>query len=235
MHPAIDWTFADDPSDWLAQLIPEWLGARAAAVLICRPVPSMADPSCLSSEEQDRLSQMSAPHRRQSFVAGRWLIRQSLARVVGTSPGEVELRIGPNGAISAPSPAPWFSLSHGKGAIGLALSAHGPLGLDIEIRRPVPEAAAIARDWPKGDQVVIAQDRPEEPAEFLRLWTAREAVLKCFGRGLADLARLNAVPLADAAQAETPFGRVALFDGSQPSNDPLYATLALALPNPMVP
>jgi 4'-phosphopantetheinyl transferase len=67
-----------------------------------------------------------------------------------------------------------------------------PVGIDLESLRPV-SPALYARLAGQGEW---ALGRRMDEALFLRFWTAKEAVLKAVGKGLAGLAqcRITAIP-----------------------------------------
>lgn len=77
--------------------------------------------------------------------------------------------------------------SHSGGGL---LVAHGPrmvLGVDLERVRERPRALELARRFFQEREAawLEAQDAAARTLAFLRLWTAKEAVLKAHGRGLA--------------------------------------------------
>lgn len=84
----------------------------------------------------------------------------------------------------------YWSLSH-KSAIVGGVAATLPVGLDLETVRPVKQAllarVADAAEWR------LAGDR--EAASFFRFWTAKEAVLKAVGKGMAGLSRCRIVEI----------------------------------------
>jgi 4'-phosphopantetheinyl transferase len=91
-----------------------------------------------------------------------------------------------------------WSLSH-KSALVAGIVAHDPIGIDLEYRRPVKAGlhARIAdpEEWRLDKaQNSDAQRTPPE-ALFYRYWTAKEAVLKAVGQGLAGLSRCRIVAL----------------------------------------
>ena len=76
-----------------------------------------------------------------------------------------------------------FSISHAREIVGVAISADHPVGLDLEMIRPVRDGFA-ARYFSESEQVAIraADDRD---TTLIRLWTAKEAVGKYHGTGLS--------------------------------------------------
>lgn len=70
------------------------------------------------------------------------------------------------------------------------LIAHGPrmvLGVDLEREHERPRALELARRFFHAREIawLEAQDAAARSAAFLRLWRAKEAVLKAHGRGLS--------------------------------------------------
>jgi 4'-phosphopantetheinyl transferase len=98
--------------------------------------------------------------------------------------------------------------SHSGDGLLLAFARGAVLGVDMEFERPRPNALAIARRHFAPAEVAWLEAQPADGPAFLRLWCAKEAVLKAHGRGLAfGLHRLafaerdGALVLADADAA----------------------------------
>lgn len=85
-----------------------------------------------------------------------------------------------------------FSIAHCDGLIVCALSAAGPVGIDVEALGPLSAEAftlylgAEERAWAGAD-----------PLRFYTLWTQKEAVIKAAGLGLRELGEVR----IDGAQA----------------------------------
>ena len=62
-----------------------------------------------------------------------------------------------------------------------------PFGVDLERMRAHPKALPIARRYFSPDETALLASvtEPQRDRTFLELWTAKEAVLKALGRGLA--------------------------------------------------
>ena len=76
---------------------------------------------------------------------------------------------------------PYFNISHCKEGIAVVVDAH-PVGIDIEgIRRADREL--IERTMNEKEQAEIFSARDSNRC-FTRLWTRKEAVLKCIGTGI---------------------------------------------------
>jgi 4'-phosphopantetheinyl transferase len=79
------------------------------------------------------------------------------------------------------------SWSHSGEGLLLALGRDVDVGIDLERLHPRPRALAIAqRYFASGELAWLQQQRDDLRDEaFLRLWCAKEAVLKAHGQGLA--------------------------------------------------
>ncbi|MEG3192210.1 4'-phosphopantetheinyl transferase family protein [Lysobacter sp. D1-1-M9] len=77
--------------------------------------------------------------------------------------------------------------SHSGGGLLIAIGAGVQLGIDLEWQRPRPNAQALARRYfAAGETRWLASLSPaQRESAFLRLWCAKEAVLKAHGHGLS--------------------------------------------------
>ncbi len=139
----------------------------------------------LDPEKRARTDRQDALHRKQTVCADA-LARLMLAELCGGAPQALRFERSASGRPSCPALPLSFSLSHSGGYAACAV-APCPVGVDLEEVRPLcPALLGILseeeRDW-MGD----------DAARFARLWTAKEAMLKCRG---AALGRLRHLPLA---------------------------------------
>ncbi len=76
--------------------------------------------------------------------------------------------------------------SHSGDGLLVVLGAGVQVGIDLERRRPRPRALEIARRYFTDSEAswLAAHPEPARDSAFLRLWCAKEAVLKAHGRGL---------------------------------------------------
>ncbi|WP_242112019.1 4'-phosphopantetheinyl transferase family protein [Luteimonas aquatica] len=115
------------------------------------------------------------------------LVRPQLARWLQTPAETLSLvrdaygrpRLDPNTAFDA-------SWSHSGDGLLLALGAGVRVGADLEWLRPRPRMLALAERFFTPGETSLLAAWPEAGREtaFVRLWCAKEAVLKAHGRGL---------------------------------------------------
>ncbi len=121
---------------------------------------------------------------------GREPFQALLGCYLGLSPAEVQLELGEFGKPRLSSVHVGdlhFNWSHSIDQALFAVARGIEPGVDLEKLRPRPRAMAIAERYfsPDEAQVLAAVPESERDAVFLQLWTAKEAVLKATGRGLA--------------------------------------------------
>lgn len=77
--------------------------------------------------------------------------------------------------------------SHSGDGLLVALAEERCVGIDLEWVKPRPNALALAGRFFHASETawLEAMQPPEQEAAFLRLWCAKEAVLKAHGRGLS--------------------------------------------------
>lgn len=147
----------------------------------------------LDSEERLRCSRFRFLRDQMRYAASHALLRASLGILLGRQPKEVlfesgrahfrPLRLQSKGADSVQG----ISLSHAGDFVAIAVSRALEVGIDVESLRALTEV----------DGLISVMCNPEEQREMqafcglarahriLRAWTAKEAVLKAMGVGLA--------------------------------------------------
>ncbi|GAA1607980.1 hypothetical protein GCM10009789_73010 [Kribbella sancticallisti] len=88
----------------------------------------------------------------------------------------------------------WVSISHGQNLVAVAACATGPIGIDLEERRPF-EVSGLANRWFDPAELAWMAEQPDEVEAFLHLWTAKEAVGKALGHGLRNSGLRRLMPL----------------------------------------
>lgn len=84
----------------------------------------------------------------------------------------------------------YFNISHSQGVVVFAKSDDSPVGVDIEVIRPVDDL--LKQYVCNEEEYKYATDYEK----FYEIWTAKEAIVKCNGEGLDILPRkIPALPL----------------------------------------
>lgn len=122
--------------------------------------------------------------------------RAWLGELLACPPEAVPLRRDPHGRPRLAGDATGCDAgwSHSGDRLLLAFGRGVALGVDLERERPRPRALALARRFfaPEEAGWLASLPAPAREPAFLRLWCAKEAVLKAHGRGLAfGLQRLH--------------------------------------------
>jgi len=140
----------------------------------------------LPQPEQARAAAYRSVPARLRFVGGRVALRALLACAGGQRPCDVRIDRGEHGAPTAPGSSLDVNLTHAGEWVMAAVSQSGPVGVDIEPLRGIPEWRAIAEHFHAEDRDCLASiDAAGVMLPFLRVWTRKEAVAKALGLGLA--------------------------------------------------
>ncbi len=149
--------------------------------------------------------QVQALHH-QAGLRGEPQVRDQLARWLGQPAAAVPLARDAHGRprLLAPFQDRDAGWSHSGDQLLLALGHDVTLGVDLERLRPRPRALELAdRFFAPGEaRRLHALPPPLRESAFLRLWCAKEALLKAHGRGLSfGLHRLEFAPEGGDAAA----------------------------------
>jgi phosphopantetheinyl transferase len=143
----------------------------------------------LSADERARADRILRERNRTLWARSRGVLRALLGRYLERDPRELRFVLGPHGKPALASEGPTrpdagddlrFNLSHSGGLALVAVTAAHEVGIDLE------------------------HARERHTAEFLRMWVAREAAVKCRGTGLT--ASQATSPDADLWTAELDVG-----------------------------
>lgn len=80
-------------------------------------------------------------------------------------------------------PGLFFNISHCRNAVAVALN-DAPVGIDVECRRRV--ARAVIERVCCETEIAAIDSAPDSVMEFIKIWTQKEALLKCIGTGIRE-------------------------------------------------
>ena len=132
--------------------------------------------------------------------SGEPVARPLLAAWFDTAPEALPLQRDPRGRprLEGALAAHDVGWSHSGDALLLATGPQVQLGVDVERLRPRPRALELAERFfaPAETQALRALPEHERTGAFLRLWCAKEALLKAHGHGISfGLERLTFAPV----------------------------------------
>ncbi|MEW2385487.1 4'-phosphopantetheinyl transferase superfamily protein [Micromonospora sp. NPDC047707] len=141
--------------------------------------------------------------------AGR-LLRRAAAALLGRPEAEFVVGRRPDGGPSVRSSSAGdggsgpvevpASVSRTDGVVVVAVRAGGPVGVDAEWCRPLPALGLAGRWYDPAEAAWLAGRLPcGRERDFLRLWTAKEAVGKALGTGLRGGGLRRRMPAPDGA------------------------------------
>ncbi len=138
---------------------------------------------------EERAAGEARRHNRDRYVAARGLLRQVLGRHLGIEPTRLRFGHSPQGKpfLRDLAAAPAFSASRSGAWLGIALTTHGAVGLDIERLRHDVDCRVVAEQlFAPGERAALSALAPAARREaFFSCWVRREACLKGIGTGLA--------------------------------------------------
>ena len=148
---------------------------------------------CTETEVQRLLPMVSAQRREQALrykhTFGQYCCLKSWLMLSAMHIGEMEFLYNEHGKPYIEG-GPFFSISHCKTGIAVAWDDQ-PIGIDIEAIRHA-EKDLIERTMNEAEQAEIFG--AEEPDRvFTRLWTQKEAVVKCIGIGIESFEQLQGI------------------------------------------
>lgn len=148
------------------------------------------DAGLLDEVEQQRAARYRFERGRRRWAAARCGLRRVLGRAAGRDPRELHFRTAEHGKPRLDfEGAPHFNLSHSDAVAIVAVCPERDVGADIEVHNDRTEVERLAaRFFSSEESATLARLEPAERRVcFFDLWSAKEAVLKCDGRGLGGV------------------------------------------------
>ena len=176
-------------------LPPEGVVRVVAAPLDLPPAVLSRLAPTLSPDEQARAARFVTQGLRDHFTAGRGLLRALLGLATGRAAGSLVFDYGPEGkprlapgnATAVDGTPIAFNASHSKCVILVAIARGVEVGVDVEHVQP-RSLIEIADRFFHPDEAAWVRSLPEagQREGFFSVWSAKEAFIKCTGKGLAQ-------------------------------------------------
>jgi len=184
-------TRSDDGS---ALLLPEPDEIHVCLLRLDTENPAINDAICrgwLDAEDRQRVDRYVHPGARRGFLWTRGLLRRLLGQYLQCEPQAIRLASNAHGkprlAATREDEGLVFNVSHTDRLAVLAFARDRPLGIDIE--KPAP-----GRAWQRIADYCLSErerdrwrrtDAAQQARDFRKYWTAKEALVKAAGRGIA--------------------------------------------------
>jgi 4'-phosphopantetheinyl transferase len=145
----------------------------------------------LTPDERLRAGRFHSPDDRDAFVVSRGILRHLLAQYLERDAASIAFTYGGFGKpeiTGLQDHVPLhFNVSRSGALAVYAMTSAGPVGVDVEHLRPVPELEYIASRFFPPREAGLLRTLPQEAQmeAFFACWTCKEAFLKATGDGLA--------------------------------------------------
>jgi 4'-phosphopantetheinyl transferase len=140
----------------------------------------------VSQSEIDRSKNYHSPELANIFLHSRSAVRRISSLYTGKNPLSFQIELSPKGKpFFANCPDIFFNISHSQTTLAVAFSRN-EIGFDIEnIHRHRSSSAIAKRFFTKQEIELCDRENQVSPDMFLRIWTAKEAMLKLSGTGIS--------------------------------------------------
>jgi len=160
----------------------------------------------LTDDERDRASRFYFEKHRRRFIVGRGILRTILGRYLRVQPDTIRFNYNDKGKPSLVEPKLndfGFNISHSDELALYAFALGAPVGVDVEVIRPVSDMEAIAKRFFSALEYEMLQRVPAENQleAFFNCWTRKEAYVKAEGLGFYIPLDSFAVSLAPSEPA----------------------------------
>jgi 4'-phosphopantetheinyl transferase len=146
------------------------------------------DAHVVSGSERRRSARFGDQLHRQRWTTAHATLRRLLASYLAFPAAAIEFEREPTGkpTVAHPESHLHFNLSHSGPWGAVSIARNGPVGVDIEETRLVPDGLSVARKHftEREQEWIVASDEPIRSERFLRVWTRKEALVKAIGKGL---------------------------------------------------
>jgi 4'-phosphopantetheinyl transferase len=170
--------------------------------------------ACLTDEEKSRADRFRFRHDAVHWIACRANLRKILGQAIQRAPREVPLILSENGKplLTPPFDSLHFNLSHCSDLAIVALCAAGPVGVDLESLDRAPDLLECEATFCHPREISeLPSETSMRASQLLRIWTAKEAVLKALGTGLShapEHVRIHFRPSRSTAISDSPLAGI---------------------------
>ncbi|MFM1914851.1 MAG: hypothetical protein RLZZ531_520 [Bacteroidota bacterium] len=140
------------------------------------------------SNEQEHAAKLVRQRDQESFIVARSQLRKQLSERLGVPPLAIEFKQNAFGKSSLVDfPNVHFSVAHTDHAFVIAITNDFPVGVDIEFQHRKFDLRKIASFAFTSEEQTFLNELnlgSNQQVEILKLWTQKEALVKCLGASL---------------------------------------------------
>jgi 4'-phosphopantetheinyl transferase len=152
--------------------------------------------ACLTTEERSRADRFQFQKDSIHWIACRASLRKILGTVLQIPAHEVPLIYSEFGKpiLAAPHQFLHFNLSHCPSLAAIALSIDGPVGIDLEAVERATDLLGCESGFCHPVEILnLPAELVDRSLQLLRIWTAKEAILKALGTGFSSPPELTQI------------------------------------------
>ncbi|MEK9656964.1 MAG: 4'-phosphopantetheinyl transferase superfamily protein [bacterium] len=128
---------------------------------------------------------MSDIFKRNQYIFSRSLLRLILSKFFKRPPLSFNILLSKDGKPFLDSRLLFFNISHSDSYLGILFSNASEVGLDLQKFRPITNLSSLIRRFFHPLEIDFLLSSPDMEGEFFRLWTLKEAYVKCLGHGIS--------------------------------------------------
>ncbi len=151
-------------------------------------VPYGVAAACMTGDELLRVARFRFREDALHWAACRASLRKILGAVLQLPPIQVPLILSEFGkpGLAPPFDSIHFNLSHCFGLAVVAIGIDGPVGIDLEQLDRAQDLLECESTFCHPAEIrQLPAEIPQRACQLLRIWTAKEAILKALGTGLS--------------------------------------------------
>ena len=177
-------------------------------------IPLELAAACLTDDEKSRAARFRFPKDATHWTACRAALRQILGREIELPAHDVPLVFSEFGkpTLAAPFDSLHFNLSHCPDLALVAVGIDGPVGVDLEALERASQLPECENSFCHPEEILtLPTEINLRASALLRIWTAKEAVLKALGTGLShppEQVRITFGPSDAMAKSDTPLAGI---------------------------
>ena len=139
----------------------------------------------LDPEESERALRFVTEELQNNYIVAHGAMRQILSNYLKVIPSSLQFQVGQRGKPGREGV--YFNLSHTRDWAILAVNKHCEVGVDIESQQRPADVMSLAKRFfseMEYQKLIELETNELKLKHFYKIWTAKEATIKCTGEGL---------------------------------------------------